>query len=92
MTLVERIQRLLKTRPMERVCLPNYGSSLYLLRDRGLASTTILLFARFLTEAIETWEYDVKVEEATLTQTADGVFTYKVVLTDNQEIKGSLWQ
>jgi len=92
MTLVERIQRLLKTRPMERVCLPNYGSSLYLLRDRGLTPTTILLFAKFLTEAVEAWEYDVKVESAALEQRADGVFDYKVVLTDNQEIGGALWQ
>lgn len=50
------IGRILTTRIGERVMLPEFGSNLYLLRDRDFGSEWRILATRYIYEAITKWE------------------------------------
>lgn len=89
MTRSQRIIRILTTRLGERVGMPTYGSELYRLRDRPMNNETRLLFAKYSKEAIEKWE-DVKVTKAELTSidAVNGVFGFKITLSDGNSVTG----
>lgn len=90
MTQSERIIRILKTRLGSRVCLPTYGSELYLLRDRPMNQENQLLFAKYSKEAIEKWE-DVKVTKAVMTSidSVNGSFSFSISLSNGETVTGA---
>jgi len=59
-TLADSISRILTTRLGERVMRPEFGSDLYLLRDRDFNSEWRVLATRYIFEAIQRWEPRVK--------------------------------
>ena len=55
-SIAESISRILTTRLGERVMRPEFGSNLYLLRDRDFDSRWRVLATRYIFEAIEKFE------------------------------------
>ena len=55
-SVADSINRILTTRIGERVMRPNFGSNLYLLRDRPFNSEWRILATRYIYEAITKWE------------------------------------
>lgn len=90
MTLAQRIIRILRTRPGERVGMPTYGSELYRLRDRGMTPENRLLFAKYCKEAIEKWE-DVEVKKAELASldAVNGTFGFTITLSNGDTVTGA---
>jgi len=59
-SIAESINRILTTRIGERVMRPEFGSLLYLLRDRDFDSEWRIKATRYIFEAINRWEPRVK--------------------------------
>ncbi len=55
-SIAQSIQRILTTRIGERVMRPEFGSNLFLLRDREFNSEWRVLATRYIYEAINRWE------------------------------------
>ena len=55
-SVADSINRILTTRIGERVMRPEFGSNLYLLRDRTFNSEWRILSTRYIYEAITKWE------------------------------------
>ena len=66
MTLLEKITRILQTRKGSRPGNYNYGSRIYLLRDKRADPTTVLLFAKYAKEDIERSDPTIVVRKAKL--------------------------
>ena len=60
MSIADSISRILTTRLGERVMRPEFGSLLYLLRDRDFDSEWRIKATRYIFEAITRWEPRVK--------------------------------
>ena len=57
------IGRILTTKLGDRVMRPDFGSQLYLLRDRDLNSVWKVMATRFIYEAISRWESRVRFKQ-----------------------------
>ncbi len=62
-SLAKSIARILTTRIGERVMLPEFGSNLYLLRDRNFSGEWRILATRYIYDALRQWEPRVKFKQ-----------------------------
>ncbi len=81
------IERILSTPLGSRVMQPTFGSELYLLIDRRVDDMWKLLFAKYVFEAIETWEKRVKVQSVTPVILGESVkYSLEFEVVDTNEI------
>lgn len=62
-SLTDSISRILTTRIGERVMQPDFGSDLYLLRDRDFNSAWRVTATRYIFEALKKWEPRVRFKQ-----------------------------
>lgn len=86
MTLLEKITRILQTRKGSRPGNYNYGSRLYLLRDKRLDPTTVLLFAKYAKEDIERSDSTIVIAKAKLLSVTGDTFR-AIIEVDNTSLE-----
>lgn len=85
MTVAQKITRVMQTRKGSVPTNPNYGSRLYLLRDRR-ASEVAVFFAKYAHEDIEVSEPTIKVKRANLIQITNEKLLAKIELFDDSQV------
>lgn len=85
MTVAQKITRVMQTRKGSIPANPNYGSRLYLLRDRR-ASEVAVFFAKYAHEDIEVSEPTIKVKRANLIQITNEKLSAKIELFDDSQV------
>lgn len=82
------INRILKTPLGSRVMRPEFGSNLYLLRDRNFDDTFKVLATKYIYEAINKNEPRVKVHSVDFEIDAvSGKISFKIFLSNGEEIE-----
>jgi len=79
MELKEKIVRILQTRKGTRPGNHNYGSRVYLLRDKRVSPETMLMFAKYCKEDIELSDPNILVEKAKLIDATEDKFVAQIV-------------
>lgn len=82
MTLNEKILRILQTRKGTRPGNHRYGSRLYLLRDKRVTPTNVLLFAKYCKEDIELSDPSLFVGKAKLIDVKEDTFVAEILVND----------
>ncbi len=81
MTIEEKVLRILQTRKGSVPTNPEYGSRIYLLRDRR-ASEVAVFFAKYAHEDIEASDPKIKVKKATLVNIYGNVINGSIQLAN----------
>lgn len=81
------IVRILKTPKGQRVMRPDFGSDLYLLRDRKFNDEFKLLATRYIYESIKAYEPRVKVEKVDfIVEPVSGTVSFKIALSLREKL------
>lgn len=82
------INRILKTPLGSRVMRPEFGSSLYLLRDRKFDDTFKVLATKYIFEAINKHEPRVKVQSVDFSlDVVNGKVSFLIYLSNGEEVE-----